>query len=700
MNTQVLITAQLEEDPLVLMNRQLRPDTRRGSLSRFSDATWDLTPGVFEDHSTMISLNFEVFPEHWRHDVKTYFWHLINDEKVRPLPAGPIGSLPSLRTIAFVRPHLLRLITWFESQGIRSLDRVTPKILDALLGDLSETDLSYAQKRNILTETRRLWIYRDVVPVSMQLPAAAPWLDERAYDLLGRPPQKRENLTPRISDETLTPLIGWSIQFVENFADDIIGSYRQYLELIKHEYRHRPEASEQLQASDRKQRLRRALAALKKANVGLPGRVLADGTREVRWQHLGRLARGPGHSFPRYDSKIIASSGLPIDDNAYLTVPCSAMLEGELWRGRFLAWDEIISLTTHLQTACFVLLTYLSGMRHGEALSLERDCLTLDSKTGLWAVSGTQWKSAKNTNGQKAAEGQQRSIPWIVHPLAAEAVRVLTKLTSGRLLFPNSLRPRAVRGLNSPDNLRAGTARTSSQIGTDLVRFIDWVNDYCTSNNRKDSIPEDPHGRVSPSRFRRTLAWHIVRRPRGLVAAAIQYGHVATYVTQGYSGSYASGFPDELGFERWLERIDNVQDAEEYLNNGGHLSGPAATELEQRTRLATAKFLGRTIPTRRQASALLSDPTLQVFKGAGMHCVYNQTTALCSRNDQGPVLGECRSACSNIARTDGDINELKEMVAELNDDILAPPIRYQRAQLVADTLTKAIHEHESNQNDD
>lgn len=289
MNTQVLIAAQLEDDPLVLMNRQLRPDTRRGSLSRFSDATWDLTPGVFEDHSTMISLNFEVFPEHWRQDVKTYFWHLINDEKIRPLPAGPTGALPSLRTIAFVRPHLLRLITWFESQGIRNLDRVTPKVLDALLGDLSQTDLNYAQKRNILTETRRLWNYRDVVPVSMQLPAAAPWLDERAYDLLGRPPQKRENLTPRISDETLTPLIGWSIQFVENFADDIIGSYRQYLELIKHEYRHRPEASEQLQASDRKQRLRKALAALKKANVGLPGRVLADGTREVGVR--GRIAR-------------------------------------------------------------------------------------------------------------------------------------------------------------------------------------------------------------------------------------------------------------------------------------------------------------------------------------------------------------------------------------------------------------------------
>jgi hypothetical protein len=31
------------------------------------------------------------------------------------------------------------------------------------------------------------------------------------------------------------------------------------------------------------------------------------------------------------------------------------------------------------------------------------------------------------------------------------------------------------------------------------------------------------------------LAWFICRRPRGLVAAAIQYGHLHVQITQGYS---------------------------------------------------------------------------------------------------------------------------------------------------------------------
>jgi hypothetical protein len=33
----------------------------------------------------------------------------------------------------------------------------------------------------------------------------------------------------------------------------------------------------------------------------------------------------------------------------------------------------------------------------------------------------------------------------------------------------------------------------------------------------------------------RTLAWHIVRRPRGLIAGAIQYGHLHAQITLGYA---------------------------------------------------------------------------------------------------------------------------------------------------------------------
>jgi hypothetical protein len=66
-----------------------------------------------------------------------------------------------------------------------------------------------------------------------------------------------------------------------------------------------------------------------------------------------------------------------------------------------------------------------------------------------------------------------------------------------------------------------------------IARFVAWVNADCQANQRHhEQIPPDPSGRpLAPSRLRRTLAWFIVRRPRGLVAGAIQYGHVQVQVT-------------------------------------------------------------------------------------------------------------------------------------------------------------------------
>lgn len=256
--------------------------------------------------------------------------------------------------------------------------------------------------------------------------------------------------------------------------------------------------------------------------------MLPDGTRELRWQHLGRLARGPGAMYPLHDRKMITRSKISIDDDTYLMIPCAGLIDGKLWRGHHLTWDEIIPLTTHLQTACFIVISYLSGMRPGEVLSLDRDCLKFDTATELWNVVGKRWKSAKEVDGQKAAKGSQRSMPWVVHPVAAQAVSALIRLEADSLLFPNSIRPKPLRGHKEPGNLRPGRARTTSQIGTDIINFVAWVNKYCALNARTDSIPDDSHGRINGTRFRRTLAWHIVRRPRGLVAAAIQYGHVAS----------------------------------------------------------------------------------------------------------------------------------------------------------------------------
>lgn len=693
----------IEANPAVLINRKLRPGMSQQAMSRFDDRVWDLTPGIFEEHSTKTTLTFEAFPERWRSPVKAYFWTLINVDVFRPLAAGPAESRPSLRTISFVKPHLVRFLTWCDAIGISDLNQCDSSRLDQLITDLADSDLNYSQRRHIVTEVRRLWTYRDHCAPELALPLASPWLNERPFDLFGRPPQPAGNRTPRIEEATLVPLIAWALRFVEDFADDIVLGFEEYRERILQEYRHRrSDHDEYVPPAARRERLISALENLRGLGLGLPGRMLPNGTREIRWQHLGRLVRSPGANLLKYDYDLIESSNLRIDDDAYLLRPCTGLLDGRPWYKRHLAWDDVIPLVTHLQTACFTIISYFSGMRPGEVLTLERGCLSYDDDREIWMVKGTRWKAATDATGSKAVEGEVRDTPWVVHPAAAAAIQLLHRLHEGRLLFPVTPRPKPIRGLVPPANLRPGRARTSSQMNTDLIRFIDWVNTLCGRDGREDVIPTDPAGPVNGSRFRRTLAWHIVRTPRGLVAGAIQYGHLAKHVTQGYAGMYDSGFPDELAMERWLERIDQVTDLGSYVDSGGHVSGPAATELRHRTRTAAAKFLGRRVPTHRQAAKMISDPSLQVFPGDGMHCVYRSSSALCNRDPdpsaqqppEGPQLSACRSGCSNLARTDHDVVALQAQVDALNNDFLAPSIRHQRARTISEALQATIESHE------
>ena len=84
-------------------------------------------------------------------------------------------------------------------------------------------------------------------------------------------------------------------------------------------------------------------------------------------------------------------------------------------------------------------------------------------------------------------------------------------------------------------------------------------------------IPADPHGAIGTARFRRTLAWHIARRPGGLVALAIQYGHMQTALTTEVSGGYATrsrnGIHDMIALETALATAETAADLHEHFES-------------------------------------------------------------------------------------------------------------------------------------
>lgn len=375
-------------------------------------------------------------------------------------------------------------------------------------------------------------------------------------------------------------------------------------------------------------------------------------------------------------------------------------MDGQAWQQHPITFAEAEHLIRHLFTACFIVIAYLSGARPGEVLALRRGCVHHDA-AGVWLMQGRKWKGATDEEGDKKPQGEERTDPWVVVKPVADAVAVLERLHDRDLLFPTTLFD--TRIANALAQGRLGKARTTQVLAHHIDLFTAWIDGYCAITGRNEQVPADPTGRkLYPVRFRRTLAWHIVRRPRGLVAAAIQYGHLHVGVTLGYSGTYASGFPDEHAFETWLLRLEQLADAEQRLRAGEHVSGPAAPTYTQRVQQASRQFAGRVLSSTRQARDLLDNPTLQIHEGKGMTCVFDPAKAKCRLGSgenirRTPDLTDCQPGCQNIARTDRDIAVLRNQVAELEDlvnDPLSPHPRRERERHELTRLNAIVEAHD------
>lgn len=689
-------------DTAVLVNRMLRPDATFEELSVFADVRWNLSPAIFEDHYTAKKLNFQGFPERYVAAGKHYLWAELNIEAAPALKYGRMARMAVYSLLGTLR-RTRAFVLWLDARGIHYLPEVTDTDYDAYLADLLASAHSHEERTERLTTVRRMWAFRDLLPPPARLPELALWGGLEARYLLGASPRAREieNRTPRIHAATMEPLLAWSLRFTEDFSADIIAAIdearpffgpRSNSRALAQRYPHRrikgPCGGLYPDIVALFERLRRE-------GRGLPGRRGENGELELDWPHLAKLLDSADQGIEASPHRhLLTDCDLPITDGAFLHHQPVGLLDGRPWTAA-IDYHDVEALIRILMGAAFTTVSYLSGARPGEVLSLRRGCIEYDSRAQIWLMHGRKWKGARDENGAKIPEGQEREHPWVVAEPVARAVDALERLHDSDLLFP------AVVLRKSPSG--KDRARCVAEISETVAELIDWVNAYCAATGRRDRIPEDPAGAIAPSRFRRTLAWFICRRPRGLVACALQYGHLHVLQSLGYSGTYASGFPDELAMEEWLARLDDLHDAEQKLHDGEHVSGPAADAYRARVSGATAKFAGRVIRSGRQAKAVLANPALQIYPGKGMTCVFDPAQALCqiraasSGDDRRtPDLDDCQPGCRDIARTDRDIDAIRQRAEHLRillADPLSPPIRHERERRHLNYLEQIIHEH-------
>jgi integrase len=610
------VSAWPDDDTVILANRVVRPGTPQSRLSRFGDAVWILQPAHPDAHHVVNSLRWVRFPEQLVLVFKTFALAALDHPYPPVLAIDRRSQRMAVDTVTMTVRDLRVFAQWMSDQGLETLTEVTNGRLDAYRGHVLALAISALRKASLLSTVRVLWGFRDLLPEQCKLPEAAPWNGASGHGLAKVPPHGGGTKTPRIAPATMESLLGWSLRMLEDFGPDIADAWQEYRQLCDGVH----PSQRRFDDLTRPDRVALFLADAQRDGTALPGQRSTNGGWETSPSHLSRLL-GIGSHLSSGQLRRVSESGLPIAPGSFLGT-VSGRLGGRPWRDQPITVDEIQNLVRFLTAACFVIVCYLSGLRPGEALNLRRGCRDVDPDTGQLLLVG---RAGKGSDRQPATGGDDvLTRPWVVVSPVHTAIAMLERLTPHPLVFPASIV--AAHQRRPADE----HARVSRYMTRDLEQFADWVNTTFATPGGGPPIPPDPTKHIHARRFRRSLAYFIVRRPRGLIAAALQYGHVSTRVTLNYSGTADTSWMEDLAVER-LELVLEQTDRDwTLLEDGEHVSGPSAQEY--RDRIARARrFEGRVVNRARNLERLLARTDSNIHHGEAMTCVWRTETAACRK---------------------------------------------------------------------
>nr|ABY83576.1 hypothetical protein pSHK1.107 [Streptomyces sp. HK1] len=171
-----------------------------------------------------------------------------------------------------------------------------------------------------------------------------------------------------------------------------------------------------------------------------------------------------------------------------------------------------------------------------------------------------------------------------------------------------------------------------------IESFVAWVNHHIMAQGLTGQrISADPHGPIAVARFRRSLAWHIARRPGGLIALAIQHGHMRTVldarISSGYGTRSRNGIHSVLDVETAHAAADTAALLRDRVASGEKVSGPAARRALTAA-ATTRRFEGRIVTGTfaKKAAQFLARDGLVLYDNpdASLICAFKHNNALCA----------------------------------------------------------------------
>jgi len=664
-------------DARVLATRRLHPTIRLDETAVFGDDIWPLTPALHRVDRKSLRLDFTTLPAPFIEAAKELCFALLTGD----VPAGE--SLVGIETIRKTFGSFRRFLIWADGRVDR-LEHLTANDLVDYHADLVQSPLSNQEKAFQRRACSLFWLYRGKLSADRlaldprQLEQWQAW--GRAH---ARTPTPTENRTPRIAEPVMAPLLGWALRWIDDFADDVLAARDEYLDVrFRRVATDTPALDALTELLDQYRRERRPLPAARPQDRS--GRRAARGERA----NIDYLAKRIGRTGGNLDSRAVraliddAVGDVGLDTDSHLHIRPAGELDGRPWLDAISYYDAE-NLEQHLQTACWIVVAYLSGMRDSEVKHLQRGCLTVQRDP-----TGRIYRRRLHSLAFKG-EHDPRGVPatWMVGAPVERAIAVLERLQPPQQHYLFSLNPCSSHKSRNRDPDRA---ISSNNTISRLRNFVAWINDYCRRHQRPDRIP-DVQGqppKLTTRQFRRTLAWFIARRPGGAIAGAIQYRHQQIQMFEGYAGSSASGFRDEVEAEEALARGEFLADMGLAVEHA-RLTGPAATEAEQRlTEFARhATFEGQVVVDEARLRRVLARHDPHVYPGVFVTCAYIADRALCRRAGSShprPAMADCQPlACRNVALTAVNRHALTDHLAQL-EQVLTGPDRlapYQRHRL-------------------
>lgn len=662
-----------------------------GAVAHYGDRVWPLAPLVDNPSAARESILWNKFPQVMREEFRYIAWHMVN----RALPdTFRIGKAPSWRTrqgaSALYRTVLnwRAFARWLGKRGISTLVDCTEEVFHDY--GLSLARAPKANRSTVghqLVALTRLWAFDDGTALPRGI-AEPPWVSKGRDDYLpAATAVTGENSTEPLAPATMGPLLIWAMRVIDDFADDILAAWAENRRITA-------QAGQAVATRETLAAIKRYLRGLAEHGRPVPAYRLPGGPQFAR-TYISSLTGAPTKQIDNVlrgkKLRVLRQYLVSNPGSCPMSVPVAGRVEGEPWT-QVLDFTEAASLMRHLGTAAFIVMSYLTGMRPQEVLGLRTGCCP-DPDAGQHLINGHIYKTATDEHGNHRSEGELRDVPWVAITPVVNAIRVLERIVDdGALLFDGT----------SHDfiNRRKFTGSVTFSAWRERIEdFAAWASGLATKLGRPhETVPADPNGAIGTERFRRTLAWHIARRPGGLVALAIQYGHLRTAISGGYASRSRDGVHDLLDIETARATADTLATLHDDLAEGVGISGPAARRAIHAA--SHAPTYAGTIVSARAARDLLENPSLSVHDNpkAYLMCVYNREKALCHRlagQQKAPSLDRCQPTCANITRTDHHAAQLMALadVLEKQAGALTPAPMGKRLQARADSLRTLAENH-------